>query len=201
MHIQHRLVLHILNHTLRARPSFPPATIAYIRNSVRGTAPLNVVECALVPYPRLPTAIADPLCSPGSAPAQASSPARCSRTPTGRTRSRSCARSSRARACARSSTRRPSTSACRASRARSTAPPSRTGGRTSSSSHRCVFPTPPEQTRAGTCVRQAFHWCPDYDKASREFARILKPDGVVALIWNLEDRYVVPFHSAAANTS
>ena len=38
---------------------------------------------------------------------------------------------------------------------------------------------------------QAFHWCPDYDKAAREFARILKPDGIVALIWNLEDRYVI----------
>ncbi|KAI0341583.1 S-adenosyl-L-methionine-dependent methyltransferase [Trametopsis cervina] len=37
-------------------------------------------------------------------------------------------------------------------------------------------------------VAQAFHWCPDYDKASREFARVLKPDGIVTLIWNLEDR-------------
>lgn len=36
---------------------------------------------------------------------------------------------------------------------------------------------------------EAFHWCPDYDGASKEFARILKPDGVVAFIWNLEDRY------------
>ncbi|KZT67756.1 S-adenosyl-L-methionine-dependent methyltransferase [Daedalea quercina L-15889] len=37
-------------------------------------------------------------------------------------------------------------------------------------------------------VAQAFHWCPDYDKAAQEFARVLKPGGVVALIWNLEDR-------------
>ncbi|PCH38048.1 S-adenosyl-L-methionine-dependent methyltransferase [Wolfiporia cocos MD-104 SS10] len=37
-------------------------------------------------------------------------------------------------------------------------------------------------------VAQAFHWCPDYDKASAEFARILKPNGIVAVIWNLEDR-------------
>ncbi|KAG5645240.1 hypothetical protein DXG03_006657 [Asterophora parasitica] len=37
-------------------------------------------------------------------------------------------------------------------------------------------------------IAQAFHWCPDYDRASAEFARILKPDGVVVLIWNLEDR-------------
>ncbi|KAK0459807.1 S-adenosyl-L-methionine-dependent methyltransferase [Desarmillaria tabescens] len=37
-------------------------------------------------------------------------------------------------------------------------------------------------------IAQAFHWCPDYDAASAEFARILKPGGVVAFIWNLEDR-------------
>ncbi|KIY72187.1 S-adenosyl-L-methionine-dependent methyltransferase [Cylindrobasidium torrendii FP15055 ss-10] len=37
-------------------------------------------------------------------------------------------------------------------------------------------------------IAQAFHWCPDYDAASAEFARILKPNGVVAFIWNLEDR-------------
>ncbi|KAF9500826.1 S-adenosyl-L-methionine-dependent methyltransferase [Pleurotus eryngii] len=37
-------------------------------------------------------------------------------------------------------------------------------------------------------VAQAFHWCPDYDQAAAEFARILKPDGVVVLVWNLEDR-------------
>lgn len=35
---------------------------------------------------------------------------------------------------------------------------------------------------------QAFHWCPDHEAAAKEFARILKPDGVVAFIWNLEDR-------------
>ncbi|KAF8964667.1 S-adenosyl-L-methionine-dependent methyltransferase [Flammula alnicola] len=37
-------------------------------------------------------------------------------------------------------------------------------------------------------IAQAFHWCPDYDKASAEFARILKPNGTVALVWNLEDK-------------
>ncbi|KAI0054120.1 S-adenosyl-L-methionine-dependent methyltransferase [Auriscalpium vulgare] len=37
-------------------------------------------------------------------------------------------------------------------------------------------------------IAQAFHWCPDYDAAAVEFARVLKPGGVVALIWNLEDR-------------
>ncbi|KAF9218391.1 S-adenosyl-L-methionine-dependent methyltransferase [Gyrodon lividus] len=37
-------------------------------------------------------------------------------------------------------------------------------------------------------IAQAFHWCPDYGKACTEFARILKPGGAVAFIWNLEDR-------------
>lgn len=37
-------------------------------------------------------------------------------------------------------------------------------------------------------VAQAFHWCPDYDKACAEFARILKKDGAAVFIWNLEDR-------------
>ncbi|KAA1471133.1 S-adenosyl-L-methionine-dependent methyltransferase [Dentipellis sp. KUC8613] len=39
-------------------------------------------------------------------------------------------------------------------------------------------------------IAQAFHWCPDFDAAAVEFSRILKPDGIVALIWNLEDREV-----------
>ncbi|KAJ8462808.1 hypothetical protein ONZ45_g17803 [Pleurotus djamor] len=37
-------------------------------------------------------------------------------------------------------------------------------------------------------IAQAFHWCPDFDRAAAEFARILKPDGVLAMVWNLEDR-------------
>ena len=38
-------------------------------------------------------------------------------------------------------------------------------------------------------IAQAFHWChPSYDAAAKEFARVLKPGGVLALIWNLEDR-------------
>lgn len=38
---------------------------------------------------------------------------------------------------------------------------------------------------------QAFHWCPDFSRASEEFGRLLKPGGVLALIWNLEDRYAL----------
>ncbi|KAJ7709859.1 S-adenosyl-L-methionine-dependent methyltransferase [Mycena rosella] len=37
-------------------------------------------------------------------------------------------------------------------------------------------------------VAQAFHWCPDYSSASEEFGRILKADGVLVMIWNLEAR-------------
>jgi len=37
-------------------------------------------------------------------------------------------------------------------------------------------------------IAQAFHWCPDHEAAVTEFARVLKPDGIVALIWNMEDR-------------
>ncbi|KAG0704241.1 S-adenosyl-L-methionine-dependent methyltransferase [Suillus ampliporus] len=37
-------------------------------------------------------------------------------------------------------------------------------------------------------VAEAFHWCLDHGKALAEFARILKNDGAVVMIWNLEDR-------------
>lgn len=39
---------------------------------------------------------------------------------------------------------------------------------------------------------QAFHW---FDKAAcrREFARILKPDGIVALVWNERETATTPF--------
>jgi SAM-dependent methyltransferase len=35
---------------------------------------------------------------------------------------------------------------------------------------------------------KAFHWCPDYNAACAEFGRILKPNGALAFIWNLENR-------------
>ncbi|KAJ7598751.1 S-adenosyl-L-methionine-dependent methyltransferase, partial [Mycena floridula] len=38
-------------------------------------------------------------------------------------------------------------------------------------------------------IAQAFHWShPEYARAAEEFARVLKPNGTVAFIWNLEDR-------------
>jgi ubiquinone/menaquinone biosynthesis C-methylase UbiE len=46
------------------------------------------------------------------------------------------------------------------------------------------------QLKAFWDMIQAFHWCTDYDAAMTEFARILNPNGVLALIWNLEDRCV-----------
>jgi len=35
---------------------------------------------------------------------------------------------------------------------------------------------------------QAWHWCPNHDAALTEIRRALKPDGVFAVIWNMEDR-------------
>ncbi|KAJ7452391.1 S-adenosyl-L-methionine-dependent methyltransferase [Mycena galericulata] len=37
-------------------------------------------------------------------------------------------------------------------------------------------------------IAQAFHWSPDYARACEEFGRLLKPGGILALIWNMEDR-------------
>ncbi|KAL7420224.1 hypothetical protein Q5752_005191 [Cryptotrichosporon argae] len=38
----------------------------------------------------------------------------------------------------------------------------------------------------GVLVAQAWHWCPDYDKALRETAAYLAPGAPLVLIWNLE---------------
>ncbi|KAG8806966.1 hypothetical protein FRC17_004703 [Serendipita sp. 399] len=38
-------------------------------------------------------------------------------------------------------------------------------------------------------IAQAFHWAhPNYDATSREIARILKPNGIAFLVWNMENR-------------
>jgi len=37
-------------------------------------------------------------------------------------------------------------------------------------------------------IAQAWHWCPDYSAAMVEISRSLKPHGVAAFVWNLEDR-------------
>ncbi|CCV00114.1 unnamed protein product [Malassezia sympodialis ATCC 42132] len=37
-------------------------------------------------------------------------------------------------------------------------------------------------------IAQAWHWCPDFDAALRHIAASLRPGGVLALLWNLEDR-------------
>ncbi|KXN86870.1 hypothetical protein AN958_09465 [Leucoagaricus sp. SymC.cos] len=49
-------------------------------------------------------------------------------------------------------------------------------------------------------IAQAYHWCPDYDLASAEFARILQPNGTVACIWNLEDRDAARWVAGVRNT-
>lgn len=42
---------------------------------------------------------------------------------------------------------------------------------------------------ADSQAMQAFHWCLDYDAALQEFARILKPDGVLIITSYFGDRY------------
>ncbi|KAF5357964.1 hypothetical protein D9756_001532 [Leucocoprinus leucothites] len=49
-------------------------------------------------------------------------------------------------------------------------------------------------------IAQAYHWCPDFDLASAEFARILAPNGTVACIWNLEDRHAARWVAGVRNT-
>ncbi|KAJ7054083.1 S-adenosyl-L-methionine-dependent methyltransferase [Mycena amicta] len=39
-------------------------------------------------------------------------------------------------------------------------------------------------------IAQAYHWCLDHEKAVIEFGRVLKPNGILLLIWNNEDRTV-----------
>ncbi|WFD32822.1 hypothetical protein MSPP1_003873 [Malassezia sp. CBS 17886] len=42
-------------------------------------------------------------------------------------------------------------------------------------------------------IAQAWHWCADFDRALAHIARSLRPGGVLALVWNLEDRDAAPW--------
>ncbi|TKY86233.1 hypothetical protein EX895_005058 [Sporisorium graminicola] len=42
-------------------------------------------------------------------------------------------------------------------------------------------------------VAQAWHWCQDWDAALKQVAQALRPNGILALIWNLEDREAAPW--------
>ncbi|KAL9938344.1 hypothetical protein V8E36_002967 [Tilletia maclaganii] len=42
-------------------------------------------------------------------------------------------------------------------------------------------------------IAQAWHWAQDHEVALSNFARALKPNGCLALIWNLEDREAAPW--------
>ncbi|KAL1740199.1 S-adenosyl-L-methionine-dependent methyltransferase [Schizophyllum fasciatum] len=42
-------------------------------------------------------------------------------------------------------------------------------------------------------IAQAFHWCPDHAAAVAEFARALRRGGPLVLVWNLEDRDAAPW--------
>lgn len=42
-------------------------------------------------------------------------------------------------------------------------------------------------------VAQAWHWCQDWDAALQQVAKALRVDGILALIWNLEDREAAPW--------
>ncbi|CAK4079760.1 unnamed protein product [Aphanomyces euteiches] len=44
----------------------------------------------------------------------------------------------------------------------------------------------PDASQDATYIAQAFHWCSNMD-ALTEMARVLVPNGLVALVWNMED--------------
>lgn len=42
-------------------------------------------------------------------------------------------------------------------------------------------------------IAQAWHWCQDFDQALAQIAQTLRPGGILALIWNLENREAAPW--------
>lgn len=44
----------------------------------------------------------------------------------------------------------------------------------------------PNGSADAVMIAQAWHWCPNYDKALREIASYLKPGAPLVLVWNLE---------------
>jgi len=50
----------------------------------------------------------------------------------------------------------------------------------------------PDQSICAVCAAQAFHWF-EPEQTRREWLRILKPPGMVALIWNERDKHATPF--------
>lgn len=49
------------------------------------------------------------------------------------------------------------------------------------------------QNNDAVVVAQAWHWCQDWDAALQQIANALRPQGILALIWNLEDREAAPW--------
>ncbi|RXK34966.1 hypothetical protein M231_07780 [Tremella mesenterica] len=47
----------------------------------------------------------------------------------------------------------------------------------------------------GIVIAQAWHWCPDHEKALTEILDYLKPDGVLIFVWNIESNELGWFRS------
>ncbi|KAI0690572.1 S-adenosyl-L-methionine-dependent methyltransferase [Cytidiella melzeri] len=133
----------------RARPSYRPEALVHIRQAIRGTTPLNIVELGAGTGIFTRALLASPNWSDAIKELRAIEPSAGMRDQFSKT-----------------------VSDARVSIAEGT-----------------FDTTGVEDGWADLVViAQAFHWCPDFNKAAEEFARVLKPDGIVALIWNLEDR-------------
>ncbi|KII94948.1 hypothetical protein PLICRDRAFT_47946 [Plicaturopsis crispa FD-325 SS-3] len=134
----------------RARPSYPPSALAYLREVVNGKPPLNIAEIGSGTGIFTRALLAHPDWSSAVGQLKAIEPSE----------------------------------GMRATFAKNTK------DKRVSTSHGTFHATGVEDGWADLVIlAQAYHWChPEYDAAAAEFARILKPDGVVIFIWNLEDR-------------